>query len=71
MRQLAEAGIDREARRHRQHPLLHAGLDRGVALVRVRRLQAVENFDDQLADLAEFRGAEAARGRRRRVLCAA
>lgn len=42
------------------HLAAHRGFDGGVAFIRIGDLQAVENLDDQIADLAEFGFLEAA-----------
>src|SRR5690606_33970265 len=56
----AEIGVEREAAAERGDPVAYGGLDRGVALIRIRHLQPVEHLCDQLADLGELFLAEAA-----------
>src|SRR5690606_9848602 len=58
--------IQGEAIGQRQHLLLHRRFDRRVAFVGIGHLQAVQHLRDQLADLAEFGLAEAARRAGRR-----
>src|SRR5690606_18245370 len=51
---LPQIWVKREARAKRLHLRTHSLLDGGVALVRVRSLETVQDLGNQLADLSEF-----------------
>src|SRR5665213_2756453 len=59
--------INRETAAEFTHARAHAGLHFGVAVLMVLVSQAVHHFHDQLADLAEFGGTEAAGSTGRRA----
>src|ERR1700759_4013076 len=52
--------IDRKAAAQGHAPLAHTGFHGKIAVFAVLAGQAIHHFGDQLADLAEFGGAEAA-----------
>src|SRR5690606_33186630 len=62
---LTQIGVEREACAELLDLGTHSLLDAGIALVGVGDLEAVEHFRDQVTDLGELCGAEAA-GRARR-----